>query len=823
MSFSMLTPFTVSRGVHPLFEELDERYPIPQRKLFNRLQNTCSQLAHWAPIVGEAPYLPAMVFPFLLIYGADELAALETVMSIYMYWGISWHSAHPNPPLNLLNLFGDLLKLHEIKLYEHLVRYNIPPGVLAWQMLSTVFSEVCSRSTWCKLMDHLLTDFEKLSTIYLMPIAILKDLKGALLTADTEQKIIAVVRQQADLQLLSVLNHCKDMASRTPDKYFMGIASKYLNPQNFEVDKNKPLMMNGRADAELEATEDMMLSNGRPLHPLPSGHYPAYDGIPQSVQDVQIRERNRVMSLSKEVQRRENVLKKLERKISDTNAEHSNFMKKHAHLSTYEINHRREMMEQEKSYLYELQRIEEEISLQRIRALDSLQVISQEEIDIMDRVVADSKQMMEENEKHMKEKTTIQIALQKHRELAEKAEHTAMEKMRVLRLMRSRDDWVKGLNGMLTSKEEELSAKDQLIAEQWRQEDETRKLHRQTREAELRKAAEIDKLSAVQSEITNNMRILHLQREAKLKEIERSRAIRLAQEQANDALEAAERAVLFAKKQDIMSTTNAPEGLSSAPLREAEARLAETVQFIQAESNKLLDAEKIYSLKARKAEQTLQQAAAQKAMADDIHELQAARVQEAEASLQQQARALQQASYSLEARGTTPKVKKASAQWASYPSSEVPVPAAGAGVGYGFGAPAVGKSKVIDLEEDGDESDGSDGDMLLTMQEANARASRALLREPMLSDEEEESMPMAATWTHQTHSTSTASRRQMVTTVSGHSTSNSDEELHFLPTQPRQQPSKARKQSKQVQGTVDDDLDSDSALWAFEPDSPSMH
>ncbi len=98
------------------------------------------------------------------------------------------------------------------------------------------------------------------------------------------------------------------------------------------------------------------------------------------------------------------------------------------------------MMEQEKAYLYELQRIEEEISLQRIRSLNSLENITKTEMDVMEKVIQDTKHLMIENEKHMKEKIDINLALQKHRELAEKAEFTTMEKIRHLRLMRSRDD-----------------------------------------------------------------------------------------------------------------------------------------------------------------------------------------------------------------------------------------------------------------------------------------------------------------------------------------------------------------------------------------------
>ena len=42
-----------------------------------------------------------MVFPFVLLYGADELAALETAMTVLMWWGHSFHATFPHPPVHI--------------------------------------------------------------------------------------------------------------------------------------------------------------------------------------------------------------------------------------------------------------------------------------------------------------------------------------------------------------------------------------------------------------------------------------------------------------------------------------------------------------------------------------------------------------------------------------------------------------------------------------------------------------------------------------------------------------------------------------------------
>ena len=82
----------VKRGLHAKFKNLHDSYPLESKKLFHRLQDICSQLAHWAPVLAEASYLPIVAFPFTIVYASDELAALETVMTIMMWWGYSWQS-----------------------------------------------------------------------------------------------------------------------------------------------------------------------------------------------------------------------------------------------------------------------------------------------------------------------------------------------------------------------------------------------------------------------------------------------------------------------------------------------------------------------------------------------------------------------------------------------------------------------------------------------------------------------------------------------------------------------------------------------------------
>jgi hypothetical protein len=91
-------------------------------------------------------------------------------------------------------------------------------------------------------------------------------------------------------------------------------------------------------------------------------------------------------------------------------------------------------------HLRELHRIEEDISTQRIRQLQTLEAAAKEEMALMDRAAEDSRRLLVEGEAHMREKMQITLSLQKHRELAEQAEIATQEKIRTLRMRRARDD-----------------------------------------------------------------------------------------------------------------------------------------------------------------------------------------------------------------------------------------------------------------------------------------------------------------------------------------------------------------------------------------------
>jgi hypothetical protein len=332
----------------------------------------CSALAHWAPVLAEASYLPFLTFPFTLLFANDDLACFETLLTVLCYWGHSWHALHPLPPAHLANAMSALLTLHETKLAQFLVRFDVNAGLLAWELLSTLFSQVCGRAVWCALMDFLFSHFVVLPYLILTPVALLRDLKALVFSCDTKEKILAVCQSQQNLRVEQVTQSVCEMYRATPGKYFAAVATSRhamdreaeravaeaqgwetaveaervkFNSANAQANANKFTTANtanggnanggndnnGLSETE-EAQVNIALSYGHPKFPLPHGpHYPVYDGFPKALVDLQIKERERVLAMQREVDRRSDVLQELQEKVSTLEEEHAQWKEKHSH------------------------------------------------------------------------------------------------------------------------------------------------------------------------------------------------------------------------------------------------------------------------------------------------------------------------------------------------------------------------------------------------------------------------------------------------------------------------------------------------------------
>ena len=200
--------------VHYAYRDLRDRYPLQDEAAFTRLQRLCSNLAHWDPMFSEAGvvnYLPQMCYPFVALYGADEIASLETMISIFMYWGFGWYSTYPTEPTHIYKAATNLLEKHDKRLLYHLQVLEVNPGELVWAMMKTCFSEVLNALDWLKLMDYLFTHFSADEAFLLAPVALLRGLRATLLTMDTDKNVVQLVHHQHFFDMDEVIEDVEEM------------------------------------------------------------------------------------------------------------------------------------------------------------------------------------------------------------------------------------------------------------------------------------------------------------------------------------------------------------------------------------------------------------------------------------------------------------------------------------------------------------------------------------------------------------------------------------------------------------------------------------
>ena len=313
-------------------------------------------------------------------------------------------------------------------------------------------------------------------------------------------------------------------------------------------------------------------------------------------------------TMNKELKRRQDVLDKLYKHSSDIDAEHHRWMQNHLNKKDTEMANKIKIMEKEKAHMREIQHIEEEISRQRVESMWSIEKAAREEFEALEKSSQVAQNFIEAQEKHLQEKMDLALNIQRHRELAENTQTATEERLRTLYMRRTRDEFIKGITNALQSKEAEIENKNQIITESWKKQDEEWSQRRADRITVAKELASQEAQRCLQDEMTQKINSLLLTREAKVIEIERSRAMRHARDVATEANESAERSYLYTQKQELEAATEKAANLAAAGYEDLSKKLMVTIDKIRQEASKLIEAEKVHALRQREARSQAQEA-----------------------------------------------------------------------------------------------------------------------------------------------------------------------------------------------------------------------
>ncbi|KAJ8324283.1 hypothetical protein O5D80_007475 [Batrachochytrium dendrobatidis] len=180
------------------------------------MERILSSLAFWSPIFGNLDYLPAMIFPFVLLFSHDIFSGFEVIMTVLLNWCQKWWEYYPNPPIDCLDMVEELLGFHDPELLSHFVQHNVTSQTYCWIMMQSLFSELFSNPDWLKLWDHLLT--QPPSFMYCFIVAYITTLRTPLLSINKQQDFKFVFQRRSPILLTRVIQEAYRVQSVTPER-----------------------------------------------------------------------------------------------------------------------------------------------------------------------------------------------------------------------------------------------------------------------------------------------------------------------------------------------------------------------------------------------------------------------------------------------------------------------------------------------------------------------------------------------------------------------------------------------------------------------------
>jgi hypothetical protein len=576
-----------SREEHQSVKLFSKQFQSLQPKsLFHSLQNTCSRLAHWSPVLGKASYLPQLVFPLIHIFGEDEIAIFEASMLFLLFWGNSWHIAYPHAPEHIIESLSKILQQHDSRLYFHLINLGIVPGEVAWNLLSTIFTEFLSKSNWLKLMDFMImsalpsvgspsTLSKRSGYILFAPIALMRCSRASIFSVDrTDITITTYFRRQQGVNIDEVISEMKSMMESTTPSLLSCLIQSKVNDNDEDTGKSKQPF----------------------VFPMSStGRYPVYDNYPKFVLNSDLKSEEQEIELKSEITRKHVIISGLQDKVEEIRNDHQRWMYKHSSSVEVESQHRKLVDEKEMKRLEALQEVEEQISKQRVATLEELENASQEEIVMLQKLSEQSKKDLINKDKFMSEKMVLLKNVQKHRLLATKMETSAIERLDKLKLRRMKVELQRGITATIKFQEDDIDNKDRLFMEKCNEEDDRVQNEFDIRLKKIKNLANDRDSLHLNSVMKRKLNSIQIASDIKEEEIKSTRKLRQLQEESTKEEEERLYKILSQKNElpNLMDIKDVLDDEGKGILS-FQKKILTTADEVKEESQKLLIAEAIY-------------------------------------------------------------------------------------------------------------------------------------------------------------------------------------------------------------------------------------
>ncbi|KAI8810836.1 hypothetical protein BJ742DRAFT_675406 [Cladochytrium replicatum] len=245
----------IGQGIHPAYMSFRQKYPLKSDRTARTVERILSALAFWSPIFEHLEYLPGMIFPFVQVFQGDTYSCFECVMAFLMNWCQKWWDYYPNPPVEVLDIIEDLLAFHDRELFEHFQRLGITSQTYAWVLLSSLFTDACTKAEWQQLMDHVITQGP--AFLYYLVVSYQVQFRIQLLHSHRADDIKKFYQRKNAMKLDRFLHRTYLIREKTPD---------VMSPSSYL----------------------------RPFKPVLRGAYPIFDQYPSFIVNYQAKLRERI-------------------------------------------------------------------------------------------------------------------------------------------------------------------------------------------------------------------------------------------------------------------------------------------------------------------------------------------------------------------------------------------------------------------------------------------------------------------------------------------------------------------------------------------------
>ena len=347
-----------SKGTHTAMADLPDRFPISDRSLLLRLQRICSCLSHYSPVFAESPVVPGMVFPFVKAFKTNETHAFEAFLTLVNNHARGWFELFPDPPFGHLAEVEAVVKFHDPQVAKRME--SVPGGLqgAAWQLLSTLFTDVTTADEWLRLFDHVAVQGRAMLTH--LAAAYVLIWRDAILNApEGSSAVKQLFARDAGTSLERLLEKAYLLKESSP----AGMTT--LEPTKIvDVGVNAP----GDARPGFEALE-----RGAVVELPKAMTYPVFEGFPKRAVDYAAGERDRLRAEEDALLARQKTVKSLQKRTEELQAMEMAWEAEAQRMAEIEEARKSEMEGLERSMKAEMRRWEEKERLERLKQVEAIE------------------------------------------------------------------------------------------------------------------------------------------------------------------------------------------------------------------------------------------------------------------------------------------------------------------------------------------------------------------------------------------------------------------------------------------------------------------